>query len=87
MGCQSDPARKIHSLKSPILIGLIRDWIKVLAESITKLQANKWRVPSQQVENLSNCNNTTHKLQLGSQQVASLPFYEFRLASQRVSNL
>ena len=58
--CQSDPVRKIH-LKTPILIGLIRDWIKVLAVSITKFQANKWIVTSQQVASLSNCNNPTNK--------------------------
>ena len=70
-----------------MLMGLIRAWINILAGSITKLQADKWRVTSQQVASLSNCNNPTNELRLASQKVASLPLYEFRIASQRVSNL
>ena len=51
--------------------------VNILAGSITKLPANKWNVTSQRVASVSNSSKPTNELRLASQQVASLPLYEF----------
>ena len=62
--CQSDLARKILSLKNPILIGLIRAWIDILAGSITKLQASKLQVYQIAIIQRTSCDLQAKRLQV-----------------------